>query len=209
MSYEGFQKRHDELWHAATHHPFLDGVRDGSLPVRAFDLWLVQDYHFVATAFAFQSLVLSIAPRGDQRLLVDGLSALVAELDWFETHAAARGLLFDAPLQPACRAYGDFLLATAREPYAATITTVWTVERAYLEAWNSARPGAPAYQEYVEHWTAPGFEAYVSALAAAADRALMAATPEARRAAEGAFIWTARYEREFWQMALQSDVGEI
>ena len=201
MNCDDLLYRHAELWHAATRHPFLVGIRDGSLSRAAFDTWLVQDYHFVSAGFRFQALVASGAPRGDQRVLVDGLGALVDELVWFEEQASARGLSLAVPLEPACQAYGDLLAATAREPYAAAITSLWAVERAYLEAWRGVRPGAPAYREFVEHWTAEGFESYVGALAAAADRALARAGAPALEAAETAFIRTARCERDFWQMA--------
>ena len=39
-----------DLWSQATRHPFLDGVRDGTLPGAALGAWLVQDaHHFAAT----------------------------------------------------------------------------------------------------------------------------------------------------------------
>jgi thiaminase/transcriptional activator TenA len=34
-------------WHAYTHHPFVEGLRDGSLPRDAFLRYLVQDYVFL------------------------------------------------------------------------------------------------------------------------------------------------------------------
>jgi len=38
--------RHAAAWQAATVHPFLAGVRDGSVPEDSFDRWLAQDYRF-------------------------------------------------------------------------------------------------------------------------------------------------------------------
>jgi thiaminase len=35
--------RHPDQWARATRHPFLGGVRDGSLPRAAFNTWLAQD----------------------------------------------------------------------------------------------------------------------------------------------------------------------
>lgn len=34
-------------WHAYTHHPFVEGMRDGTLPRAAFLTYLVQDYRFL------------------------------------------------------------------------------------------------------------------------------------------------------------------
>jgi thiaminase len=193
--------RHAFLWKEATRHPFLDGVRDGSLPSAAFETWLVQDYHFVAAALGFQAWVLGRAPRVDQRVLVNGLSALVEELDWFEGLARASELSLAVSPQPAGRAYAAFLAGLHDAPYVAGVATVWAIERAYLEAWNGVRPGAARYRAYVEHWTTPEFASYVDSLAVAADRALADASPAEARAAEAAFVATAQHERAFWQMA--------
>lgn len=196
---------HAGPWRGATRHPFLDAVRDGSLPAAAFDRWLVQDAHYVEALLRFQCAVLARAPHADQLVLAQGLLALAEELLWFDDLAAERALDLQAPLRPACRAYADALArlaaAATAVPYAALITALWAIERAYLDAWRSARPGAPAYRPLVEHWTSEPFAAYVDGLAAAADRALAAAsTGERKRAVEG-FRQVCALERDFWQMA--------
>ncbi|MGI8553269.1 MAG: TenA family transcriptional regulator [Dehalococcoidia bacterium] len=201
MGSEELRERHVALWHGAVHHPFLDGIRSGDLPESAFQTWLVQDYHFVARLLRFQALLLAQAPRADQRVLSAGLAALVAELDWFEEQAPLHSLSLQAPLQPACRAYTDFLIALTHEPYPAGITALWAVERAYLDAWAGVRPGAPAFREYVDHWTTDAFVMYVEEIAEATDRSLKLASADQMAQADGAFAWTARYERDFWQMA--------
>ncbi len=80
-----------ELWHAATHHPFLDAVRDGTLDPAAFSRWLGQDYHFALALTAAEGRYLGHAPRGDLEILAQGIQAMVAELAWFERKAAERG----------------------------------------------------------------------------------------------------------------------
>ncbi len=186
-----------ELWHAATHHPFLDAVRDGTLDPAAFSRLLVQDYHFALALTGAEGRYLANAPRSDLEMLAQGIQAMVAELAWFERKAAERGIDLAAPLHPTARAYVDYLQATTFEPYAVQLTALWALERAYLEGWRTALPGAAAYREYVEHWTNPAFAAWVEALEAAANRVLAdAGEPE-----RDAFRWIARYERDFWQMA--------
>lgn len=192
--------RHPDLWERATRHPFLDGVRQGTLPEAAFRRWLVQDYHFVRGLLQAQACVLAAAPRPDQRVLASGLVALVDELDWFERHASQRGLSLDAALHPTCQEYVEFLVGLRHGPYAAQITALWACERAYLDAWTGARPGAEPYGEFVEHWTQPGFRQYVAALEEASGRALRSAPPADREAAEWAFRRVAELERRFWEM---------
>ena len=184
----------DRLWTAATRSPFLDGVRDGSLPVEALDTWLAQDALFIADLLPFQARLLARAPRSDQGVLAGGCVALVEELDWFERLAADRGLDLAAEPLPAMLAYRELLQRLDAAPYADALGCLHVVERVYLEAWRSALPGAPAYAELVEHWTTPGFAAYVDDLGAAADRA--------GGAEEALVAEVLRLEADFWAMAV-------
>lgn len=186
--------RHPGAWERATRHPFLDAVREGTLPVPAFDTWLVQDAHFVGDLLRFQARLLARAPRSAQPVLAGGCVALVEELAWFEEQAAERGLDLDGPRLPATAAYRQLLERLDGAGVPAALTALWTIERTYLDAWSWALPGAPAYRAFVEHWTVPGFAAYVAQLEVAAD----AAGP----AAEDAFLEVAAAETAFWQTAL-------
>ncbi len=187
--------RRVDAWRDATDHPFLRGVRDGSVPVAAFDTWLVQDARFVSDLLRFQARLLARAPRPAQAVLAGGAVALVEELAWFEGLAAGRGLDLAAPALPATRAYAALLARLEEADVPTALTALWTIERTYLDAWSGALPGAPAYREVVEQWTAPGFAGYVAGLAAAAD-ALPAADPLA------VFDEVVAAEVAFWDMAL-------
>ena len=202
MKAQDLLERHREAWRSATGHPFLEGVRDGSLGREAFTGWLVQDYLFVTDGLSFQARLIIHAPRRDQALLIGGLAALEAELGWFEKQAETRSLALDAPRHSTTRAYRDFLNGLDPEPYAAQITALWALERTYLESWNNAAPGHPDYREFVDHWTTPEFTDYVAGLEEAAGAALEAAGESERERAKTAFVETVRLEREFWEMAL-------
>jgi thiaminase/transcriptional activator TenA len=189
---------HDaELWHAATHHAFLDEVRDGTLAPASFARWLCQDYHFAVALTRTEARALACAPREDLELLVGGIQAMVAELDWFESKASERAIDLDVPFHPTARAYIEYLCALAEEPYSVQLTALWALERAYLEGWRTARPGAPTFREFIEHWTNDAYAAYVDALEAAANRAIGRGGDAEREA----FRWVAKYEQAFWEMA--------
>lgn len=190
-----------DLWHAATHHRFLDGVREGNLDPAAFSRWLVQDYHFAVALTRAEARYLAGAPRQDFEVLLQGMQAMVAELAWFEEKAREGSLDLEAPIHPTARAYLDYLQALTYRSYPVQLTALWALERAYLEAWRTALPGAPAYREFVEHWTHPDYAAWLDQLEAAADRALA----DGGDAEREAFRWIARYERDFWQMAWSGD----
>jgi formylaminopyrimidine deformylase / aminopyrimidine aminohydrolase len=183
---------HDELWAAATRHPFLDAVRDGTISDAAFDRWLVQDAIFVADLLTFQSRLLARAPRTAQAAICGGCSALVDELDWFEKQAARRGLDLDAPALPATLAYRMLLQRLDLEPYDAAVTALWVIERVYLLAWTSAQSERTPFGEFVEHWSTPEFADYVAQLEGLA-------SPDVYDELVGDVL---AHEVAFWSMAL-------
>jgi formylaminopyrimidine deformylase / aminopyrimidine aminohydrolase len=168
-------QRHPGAWVRATRPAFLAGVRDGTLPEAAFNVWLAQDYLFVADLLRFQARLLSRAPRSAQAELASGLMALVDELAWFEERADARGLDLAVGPLPATAAYTDLLRRLNSFPFAVALAALWVLERVYLDAWSYAAPGAPAYRDFVAHWTTPPFAAYVAALESLADNAIQTA----------------------------------
>lgn len=186
-------ERHADAWQAATSHPFLDGIRDGHLPVAAFAAWLQQDHLFVGDLLSFQARLLGKAPRPAQRVLATGLVALEAELTWFEGNAVRNGVALATTRHRTTEAYRAEFERLLGEPFAVAVTALWALELAYLEAWRGAAPGAARYRAYVEHWTVPEFAGYVSDLAAQA---------EDSPAAEAAWLRVVKLEREFWDMAL-------
>lgn len=199
--------RHAPAWARATRHPFLDGVRDGSLPEPAFEAWLVQDHRFVADLLRFQARLLARAPRVAQPVLAAGAVALVDELAWFERHAAGRGLELAAAPLPATLAYAALLEQLDRTDPAVALVMLWAIERAYLDAWTYAAPGAPVYARFVAHWTVPEFARYVEDLAVAAD-AVAADTVAADAVApavdvDALFAEVVDAEGAFWDMAWQ------
>jgi thiaminase len=184
--------RHPQEWAGATAHAFLDGIRTGALPAHAFNTWLVQDHLFVSDLLIFQSGLRAQAPSAAQAVLTAGIEALDVELTWFAAQATQRGINLDASRLPATEAYRLAMDRWLEGGGGPALTALWALERAYLDAWRGARPGAPDYRSFVEHWTQSEFASYVEGLAAVADE-----SPPA----EAAFLEVCGLERDFWDMA--------
>lgn len=207
METSGLLHRHPAEWRAATSHPFLEAVGEGTFPVGAFEAWLVQDYLFVSDLLVFQARLLARTPRPAQALVAGGLGALEAELGWFEEKAGERGLDLETPRHPTTAAYGDLMKSLDHEPYPVAVTALWAIEQAYLDAWRGAAPGHPDYREFVEHWTTDEFADYVSGLREAAAAALEVADESEWKQSEAAFLDVARLEKDFWEMAWTGGAG--
>ena len=72
MIADALVSRHTAGRQAATVHPFLVGVRDGSVPEDSFDRWLVQDYQYAQALVRAQSRIAAAAPFADVGLLAGG-----------------------------------------------------------------------------------------------------------------------------------------
>ena len=190
-----------DAWSTATRHPFLAGVRDGSVTAAAFDTWLAQDAHFVADLLWFQARLLARAPRPAQAVLAGGAVALVDELTWFEEQRAYRGLRPAPRRLPATEAYRALLARLDAAEPATALTGLWVIERVYLDAWTAVLPGASPYGDFVEHWTTPEFGGYVADLERAADLLWAGGEPPAEALRLAGEILAA--ERAFWDMATE------
>jgi TENA/THI-4/PQQC family len=72
MTADELVSRHTAAWQAATIHPFLAGVRDGSVSEDSFDRWLAQDYLYAQALVRAQSRIAAAAPFADVGLLALG-----------------------------------------------------------------------------------------------------------------------------------------
>lgn len=203
----GLLAAHEQAWRKTARHEFIMRVADGTLEMAQFDAWLAQDYLYVSALNNYIGLLIARAPIELQTPLGQAVVVLCGELELFRREAEARGVELNVEPQPACHAYIQFLLATGwQEPLLPGLTVLWALERAYLDAWLTAREApqgvAEKYRRFVENWTTPEFAAWVDWLASSVDAlAAGASVAEQKRAGE-LFRAALRHEWLFWQMAL-------
>jgi thiaminase/transcriptional activator TenA len=194
---------HADEWHAATHHPFLDGCKAGTIKPEQFNTWLVQDYHFVTDFVRMTGRLLASAPVHHFDNLLGGLMALKDELNWFREKAAERDLNLGAPRQKTCELYCEFMQGLAHDSYAVQATAFWAIELAYNQGWQIPGLMVKPYDEFADRWGNPGFTAYVGELEKQADETLENSIAEDLKKAEAAFLKVAELENLFWEMAFQ------
>jgi formylaminopyrimidine deformylase / aminopyrimidine aminohydrolase len=196
-----FIARHAKAWEEATHHPFLEGCRTGTIAPGQFATWLVQDYLFVVEFTRFAARVLTIAPVVHFDVLLAGLTALRDELSWFRAHAGERGLQLTVPQQTACFQYCQFMGRLAPAPYPVQAMAFWAIEAVYNHAWQIASPMVAPYDDFAQRWGSAEFSGYAEQLRRQADEALGTATGLDQAQAEAAFLEVLALEALFWQMA--------
>ena len=193
--------KHQSAWEAATHHPFLDNCKSGTIKPAQFNTWLVQDYLFVVDFTRMAGRLLAAAPVAHFDVLLAGISALKDELNWFRDKAGERKLNLSTVMQDTCKRYCEFMEKLSLEPYAVQALAFWAIELAYNQGWQLPGKMKKPYDEFAERWGNPGFTEYVNHLARQADDVLQNARKEILDRAEQVFLEVAAFEQQFWEMA--------
>ncbi len=167
-----------DLARACLDDPFVRGLADGSLPVECFRAYVAQDAYFLEVFARAYALALAHSP--DRHGLENFYALIGGVLDELGLHATyARRwhvVLSRAAPAEATLAYTDFLLATASlHGVGETCAAMTPCMRLYaylgqqLAAAGGHAAGTP-YQEWIDTYAAPEFEALVARLEALLER---------------------------------------
>src|SRR5205085_5394221 len=105
----------EDLARTALEHPFVQGLRDGSLARECFADYILQDAFFLDSFARAYALALAKCPdRAGLRDFSDLLSGVLDELELHASYVARWGIaITGVQPAPATLAYTDFLLATS------------------------------------------------------------------------------------------------
>ncbi|GAC1375688.1 MAG: thiaminase II [Ktedonobacteraceae bacterium] len=165
-----------DLANVTLEHPFVQGLRLGSLPLQNFQGYIAQDAYFL-TAFA-RAYALALAHSPDQQGLhefFDLLAGVQEELRLHTSYAARWGVdLTHVVPAEATLAYTDFLLSTASLcGVGETCAAMTPCMRLYAFLGQSLAASAPAtehrYTEWIQTYASPEFEALATRLEALLD----------------------------------------
>jgi thiaminase/transcriptional activator TenA len=202
-------------WQAYTHHPFTNGLADGSLPHAAFRHYLVQDYLFLIEFARAYALAVYKSPKlADMREAASGLSAILDVEMNLHVKLCGEWGLSPADLEQAAPAaemlaYTRYVLdAGMRGDLLALKVALAPCVIGYAEIATrlAALPGADAatnaYRVWIaEYAGAPYQDVAARALAQLEDLAGRYATPAREAELVAIFREATRLEADFWEMA--------
>ncbi len=213
------KNRYATLWKAATEHPFISELGDGTLPADKFRRYFLQDYVFINDLVKATGIAVSKAPnlalaRPVENFLHGILGAEDALfVDTFKTLDIPESEYRTVEPLPTTAAFGNFLVRLAYEGSFREICCVmYVTEGVYLE-WGEAqrRAGAdPAaggadlgefYQDWIDLHTKEVLGDLVSFLGEVVDGASEAETGRLNAVFERAL----RYEVAFWEMSYSGE----
>lgn len=200
-----------DVYDAILRHPFLVGLRDGSLDHAAFTFYMMQDAHYLR-AFGEALQVLSRkAPRPEWAALLSqqGTESLQEELRLHESVFADYGISRDdaARMEPAPEAfaYTSYLVATAHtRPFAEAMAAVLPCYWIYLEVGTylqRQRSTSAVYQKWIDNYSSPSYAEAVRAVIAIVNEVARHASAEERRRMREHYRRSCRYEWMFWDSA--------
>ncbi|QJW36005.1 TenA family protein [Cellulosimicrobium protaetiae] len=214
----GLGRRYAHLFDEFYDHPFLAGLRDGSVAPASVRHYVGQDHRYLTAYLRCYGLGMTLAPDRawagwfhDKAgfLLDDESHAHHAMCDFLEvTYEEAQ----TNRLAPSAQAYVDHMLAAGRDSLGVLLaallpcpwTYIWSARRFWL-AERETTPGGIADDHPLAGWwefyAAERTEGVLDDLRSRLD-ALAADAGEAERARmERAFELSCRHEIRFWQMA--------
>jgi thiaminase/transcriptional activator TenA len=190
-------------------HPFLLGLRDGTLPRATFVGYLVQDAHYLV------GYARALAACAAQATEIDDISfwawsahdAIVVERSLHEAQLA------DVPTveaSPTCTAYLSFLGATAgRGCYpvlaAALLPCFWIYQDVGLRLTEDLAPSGHPYQEWIATYGDPLFTAATERARNIVDKVAEDVSPDVRDGMNTAFATACRYEWMFFDAAWRGE----
>ena len=216
---QDLKSKHATLWRAATDHPFITKLGDGTLPAEKFRRYFMQDYVFVNDLVKMSGVAVAKAPdlphaRPVEEFLHNILGAEDALfIDAFKTLKVPETEYRNAEPLPTTAALGNFLVRLAYEgSFREVCCAMYVTEGVYLEWGERLRQAGAApeksgsalgrfYKGWIDLHTADVLGPIVSFLGGVVD----GASPTERPGLERVFERALRYEVAFWEMAYRGE----
>ena len=201
----------EPVWSRIFAQPFLEEIRDGTLPLEKFRYYLAQDYLYLE-GFA-RTVAMALAKAPDSHTLEELSRRVLTPVERPLHHKllAEAGLTIEdiqrAGRSPTNTAYVNHMLATAAlhglgPTAAALLPCPWTYHLLKDEVGQSEHP---LYSQWTHFYVAGLLQDSVDAWRGFVDEAARQAGPQELEAMRAAFLTSTRYEYLFWDMAYQME----
>jgi thiaminase/transcriptional activator TenA len=199
------------IWEAQLAHPFVRGIRDGTLEEEKFKRWVRQDYRYlIEFARVFAWAAAKADSLDSMRWYARALDlTLNTEMNLHRRYAERFGIgreeLEREPMWPTTRAYTDFLVRTAAdgdmsELLAALLPCAWGYAYIGEHLARGERPQDERYADWIDQYASADFGEAAAWLRAELDRLGDGIGPTTRASLIELFVTSSRYEWRFWEM---------
>jgi thiaminase/transcriptional activator TenA len=216
-----------ELWasvsptyQAILSHPFLCGLRDGSLPEERFRVYVIQDAHYLSQGFSRALSLTGARARNPSETLLfisSATNAIAVEQALHAGFITELGLDAETaartPLTPTTTAYVNFLTAHAStgsfaEALASVLACYWVYFEVGQELVGSGSEH-PMYQRWIDAYSSEEFTARVLRVLDVVDDVGTTIGAVERAKVQELFAAGCRYEWMFWDAAWRGEAWPI
>jgi len=214
------RQRAAAIWDAQLHHPFLQGIADGTLDLEKFKYWLRQDYLFLIEDARLLALAAARSPDLNTMMRFATLlkETVDTEMNLHREYVAEFGIrpeeLERESLAPTTRAYTDFLLRVAAtgdfaELTAALLPCMWAFSEIGQRLAEQPSPAEKRYAKWIAMYSSPEFAELASWCRGLVDGLAEALPERDLQRLEAAFLTSSRYEWQFWEMAWKMEHWQV
>ncbi|MEC4679586.1 MAG: thiaminase II [Nitrospirota bacterium] len=205
------------IWKAQLHHPFVAALGKGTLPLKKFRYYILQDARYLEELAKVFAAGAGNAEDADTALRFAQLveETIVVERSLHESYGKKWKLtvqdMRSTPLSPTNYAYCRHMRSVAQTGTLGEITAValpcaWV----YCEVGQSLlREGLPKpshpYREWLELYGSPEFAKVAKWMRTVVNRCAKTAGKAEKSRMEEAFLISSRYEWMFWDMAWREE----
>ncbi len=210
----------EPTWKEILRHPFLLGLRDGSLDRQAFRFYVIEDALYLHEFARAVALLGAKAPHPDitEALCGDAVETIRAEREqlgqFLEELGGSRDELFQRRPAPTNQAYTSYFLAQVwsrpfHEGLAAVLPCYWIYAEVGKELLARSPSPDPLYRRWIESYGSEEYDAVVRRVVDLTDEIVAPLGDEARRAMARHFAMSSRYEWMFWDMAWRQEAWPL
>lgn len=204
----------EDIWAGYHTHPFVQGLKDGTLDVKKFRRYIIQDYWYLME----YTKVFAVGVAKSQSVEVMKLFAkyiqaiLDGEVDVHNGYMGMLGIsreeLEQTPIAQDNRSYTAYMLSVAyKGGEAEVLTAIFSCAYSYeviarrIVAENPSAPDHPLYGRWVRGYITERYTNNNVVLKEMLDRLTADYTEAQLRCLEEIFTACSRYEASFWDMA--------
>ncbi|CAM3920652.1 thiaminase II [Mesobacillus thioparans] len=199
------------IWEANLHHPFVQGIAKGTLPIENFRYYVLQDSYYLSHFARIQAIAASRAEELSitAKMAAHAQGTYQAELSLHEGFMGQLGVTKEE-LQsfrpaPTAYAYTSHLYRVAAsgslgEIIAALLPCYW-IYYEIGERMKHAAPGTPIYQEWIGAYGSDWFSELVNEQLSLLDSISESASEKEKEKMKQHFLYSCHYELKFWEMA--------
>ena len=202
----------ENIYQAILAMPFVQELEQGSLDRAIFQHYIIQDGIYLGEFARTLAIISAKAPHPDMQLEFAGSvkEAIVVERALHENFFAKFGIRAEDALatepSPTCLNYTNFLLATAfQHSFAVTVAAVlpcfWIYWEVGKHIHQRANTQANPYQQWIDTYVDPDFEASVNYVIQVADKSAEQASATELALMNQVFVRASQFEWMFWDSA--------